>query len=74
MKATLHWVAAPTAVEADIRLYDHLFVKPDPDDVEPGQTYLSNLNPDALRVVSGFVEPGVADAAPGTKYQFERLG
>ncbi len=74
VKATLHWVAAPTAVEAQMRLYDHLFVKPDPDDVEPGETYLDNLNPNALKVVRGWVEPGVAIAAPGTRYQFERLG
>jgi glutaminyl-tRNA synthetase len=73
-KATLHWVAAPTAVPAEIRLYDHLFVKPDPDDVEPGRTYLDNLNPNALQVKQGFVEPGLANAAPGTRYQFERLG
>lgn len=74
VKATLHWVAAPTAVPAEIRLYDHLFVKPDPDDVEPGQTYLDNLNPESLKVVQGFAEPSVAEAAPGTRYQFERLG
>ncbi len=74
VKATLHWVAAPTAVRAEIRVYEHLFLKPDPDDVEPGQTYLDNLNPDSLRVVSGFVEPSIATAAPGTRYQFERLG
>src|SRR3979411_559570 len=60
VKATLHWVAAPTAVEAEIRLYDHLFLKPDPDDVEPGQDYTANLNPDALRVVMGLVEPRLA--------------
>jgi glutaminyl-tRNA synthetase len=74
VKATLHWVAAPTAVQAEIRLYDHLFVKPDPDEVEPGENYLVNLNPNSLRVVMGLVEPGVANAAPGTRYQFERLG
>jgi glutaminyl-tRNA synthetase len=74
VKATLHWVAAPTAVEAEIRLYDHLFMKPDPDDVEPREDYLANLNPDALKVVKGLVEPGVANAAPGTRYQFERVG
>jgi glutaminyl-tRNA synthetase len=74
VKATLHWVAAPTAVPAEMRLYDHLFVKPDPDDVQPGENYLANLNPDALKVVQGLVEPGVAHAAPGTRYQFERLG
>jgi glutaminyl-tRNA synthetase len=74
VKATLHWVAAPTAVPAEVRLYDHLFSNPDPDDLDPGQTYLDNLNPDSLKVVSGFAEPSVADAAPGTRYQFERLG
>jgi glutaminyl-tRNA synthetase len=74
VKATLHWVAAPTAVPAEIRLYDPLFVKPDPDDVAPGENYLANLNPDSLSVVMGLVEPSVASAAPGTRYQFERLG
>ncbi len=74
VKATMHWVAATTAVEAEIRLYDHLFVKPDPDDVAPGETYLSNLNPNAMQVVSGLVEPGVPTAPPGTRYQFERVG
>jgi len=74
VKSTMHWVSAPTAVPAEVRLYDHLFVKPNPDDVEPGENYLSNLNPNALRVVSGFVEPSLAGAAPGTRYQFERLG
>src|SRR5262249_35636281 len=74
VKATLHWLAAATAIPAEIRLYDHLFLKPDPDDVEPGQTYLDNLNPNALRVVSGQVEPGLANSAPGERYQFERLG
>jgi len=74
VKATMHWVAAPTAVQAEIRLYDHLFVKPDPDDVEPGQDYLANLNPDALRVVSGVIEPSLASAAHGERFQFERTG
>jgi glutaminyl-tRNA synthetase len=74
VKATLHWVAAPTAVPAEIRLYDHLFVKPDPDEVEPGETYLSNLNPRSLSVVQGLVEPGVANATAGARFQFERQG
>lgn len=74
VKATLHWVAASTAVEAEVRLYDHLFIKPDPDDVEEGQSYLDNLNPEALRVVKALVEPNAADAAPGTRFQFERVG
>jgi glutaminyl-tRNA synthetase len=70
----LHWLAAATAVPAEIRLYDHLFVKPDPDDGVPGETCLVNLDPHSLRVVRGLVEPGVAAAAPGTRHQFERLG
>jgi len=74
VKATLHWVAAQTAVPAEVRLYDHLFVKPDPDDVGPGQTYLDNLNPNSLKVVRGMVEPSAATTPPGTRYQFERLG
>jgi glutaminyl-tRNA synthetase len=74
VRATLHWVAAPSAVPAEIRLYDYLFVKPDPDEVAPGETYLANLNPDSLKVVQGLVEPSVAHATPGTRYQFERLG
>lgn len=74
VKATLHWVSAATAVPAEVRLYDHLFVKEDPDDVEPGQTYLDNLNPASLKVVRGVVEPSLANVEPGTRYQFERLG
>jgi len=74
VKATLHWVAASTGVPAEVRLYDHLFVKADPDDVSPGETYVANLNPNSLTVVTGVVEPSVADAGPGTRYQFERLG
>ena len=74
VKATLHWVAAASAVPAEIRLYDHLFAKADPDDVEPGQSWLDNLNPDSLRTVTGLVEPGVAGAPVGARFQFERLG
>jgi len=74
VKATLHWVAAHSAVPAEIRLYDHLFLKPDPDDVEPGQTYLDNLNPDALRVITGQVDPATAAAPAGARFQFERQG
>lgn len=72
VKATLHWVSAAKAIEAEVRLYDHLFTKRDPDDVEEGQDYLSNLNPDSLKVSTCLVEPSVAGAAPGTRYQFER--
>jgi glutaminyl-tRNA synthetase len=75
VKGTIHWVSAAHAVEAEVRLYDHLFNKPDPDDVEEGQTFLANLNPKSLEVLPrAYIEPSVKGAAPGTKYQFERLG
>jgi glutaminyl-tRNA synthetase len=74
VKATLHWVAAKQAVQAEARLYDHLFVKPDPDEVEEGKDWFSNLNPDSLKVTTCYVEPSVIGAQPGTRYQFERTG
>ncbi len=74
VKATLHWVAAHQAVQAEARLYDHLFVKPDPDDVEPGKDWFSNLNPESLVVTTCYVEPSVIGSAVGMKYQFERTG
>jgi glutaminyl-tRNA synthetase len=74
VKGTLHWVSAPHAVAAEVRLFDHLFTKEDPEDVAEGETYLSNLNPDSKRVITAYVEPSVAGAAPGTRYQFERQG
>src|SRR3954453_18450977 len=61
-KATLHCRAPPPPRPGGARLYDHLFVKEDPDEVEPGETYLDNLNPESLQVVQGFVEPGAASA------------
>lgn len=73
VKATLHWVSARHAIEAEVRLFDNLFCTPDPDDVEPGKTYLDNLNPESLKVQRCFIEPSVAGAHPGTRYQFERL-
>jgi len=74
VKATLHWLSAGAAVPIEARLYDHLFTRPNPDDAPPGETYLANLNPDALRVVHGLAEPGAAAAPPGARFQFERLG
>ncbi|MBP6963987.1 MAG: glutamine--tRNA ligase/YqeY domain fusion protein [Armatimonadetes bacterium] len=74
VKATLHWVAADQSVAAEARLYDHLFVKPDPDEVEEGKDWFSNLNPDSLLVSTCRVEPSVVGSAPGTTYQFERQG
>jgi glutaminyl-tRNA synthetase len=74
VKATIHWVAAEQAVKAETRLYSHLFLKQDPDDVEEGQDYTSNLNPDSLNVASCFVEPSLTSAEPGDRFQFERVG
>jgi glutaminyl-tRNA synthetase len=74
VKATLHWVSAPHAVQAEARLYDHLFMKANPDDVEPGQDFTSNLNPNSLVVTTCYIEPSVRGAQPGTRCQFERQG
>jgi glutaminyl-tRNA synthetase len=74
VKATIHWVSADQALDAEVRLYDHLFAKPDPDDVPEGQDWRSNLNPKSLEVVQAKVEPSLKDANPGDKFQFERLG
>jgi len=75
VKATIHWVSAAHAVPARVRLYDRLFVKEDPDDVDGGQDFLANLNPDSLEVLTGcWVEPSLAESKPGSIYQFERQG
>jgi glutaminyl-tRNA synthetase len=74
VKATLHWVSAQHAIPAEARIYDHLFVKPDPDDVEPGGSFIDNLNPNSLQVVNCMIEPSVAGAKPGARFQFERQG
>ena len=74
VKGTLHWVSVKQALKAEIRLYDRLFVKEDPDVAEEGQDFRSNLNPDSLETITGYVEPSLEDAVPGNKYQFQRLG
>lgn len=74
VRGTLHWVSAEHAVKAEARLYDRLFLKKDPLDVPDGDSFKGSLNPDSLKTVACFVEPSVADAAPGTRYQFERVG
>jgi glutaminyl-tRNA synthetase len=75
VKATIHWVSAEHAVPAEVRLYDHLFLKPDPDDVPEGQDYRTNLNPESLVTIpDARVEPSLANAAPGHRFQLERLG
>ena len=75
VKATIHWVSAAHAVNATVRLYDRLFLKEDPDDVEEGKDFLSNLNPDSLQELTRCkVEQMLEDIAPGARCQFERLG
>ena len=75
VKATLHWVSAEHAIDAEVRLYDTLFTKPDPNEVEEGQDALSNLNPNSLEVLTGAkLEPSLATAQPGDRFQFERMG
>jgi glutaminyl-tRNA synthetase len=75
VKGTLHWVSATHALSVEARLYDHLFRKPNPDDIPEGQDYLENLNPHSLEVLQGVqVEPSWASAVDGDRFQFERLG
>jgi glutaminyl-tRNA synthetase len=75
VKATLHWVAAEQAVEAEVRLYESLFTKENPDDVPEGQDFTATINPKSLEVLSGCkVEPSLKDATVLSRIQFERLG
>jgi glutaminyl-tRNA synthetase len=75
VKGTIHWVSAERALPCEVRLYDRLFAVPDPDDVEEDQDFTANVNPDSLVTLSDSrIEPSVADAPPGTRYQFERQG
>ena len=74
VKGVIHWVSAPHAKEAEIRLFDRLFTRESLDDIEDGKTFKDYLNPASLTVVKGYVEPSLAGTAPGSKYQFERIG
>ncbi len=75
VKATLHWVSASHALEAEVRLYDHLFAKANPGDVAEGGDWKAGINPDSLQVLAGCkVEPSLAGAEPGYRCQFERQG
>jgi len=75
VKSTLHWVSAAHSFQAEVRLYDHLFTKENPDDVPEGDDFKSNLNPNSLETLKSCrVEPSLAEAPSGSRYQFERLG
>ncbi len=75
IKGTLHWVSASHAVKAQVRLYDHLFMKIDPEDVEEGADFRSNINPNSLEILENcMIEPDLAKAAPGERFQFLRMG
>jgi len=75
VKGTIHWVSAEHSLAAEVRLYDHLFVKPDPENVEEGVDWKDALNPNSLETLTFcLVEPSLADAGPGDRYQFERQG
>ncbi len=75
VKGTLHWVSAPQALAAEVRLYEHLFVKENPNAVEEGKNFSDYINPNSIKILKNcMVEPGLAAAEPGQRYQFERLG
>jgi glutaminyl-tRNA synthetase len=74
VKGTLHWVSARHVVDAEVRLYDRLFIKENPDDTAEGEDYKDLLNAGSLKVITGKVEPSLAKAQPMDKFQFERIG
>ncbi len=75
VQGTLHWVPAARAARAEVRLYDHLFTRENPSDVAPGGAFTDTINPRSLEVIrDARLEPALAQAAPGSLYQFERLG
>jgi glutaminyl-tRNA synthetase len=74
VKSTIHWVSAAHAINAEVRVYETLFTRENPNETEEGQDFTANMNPKSLEIVTGKLEPSLADAAPGGRYQFERLG
>ena len=75
VKSTIHWVSTAHAISAEIRLYDKLFTKADPNDVEEGGSVLDNLNPNSLEILTGAkLEPSLANAKVEDRFQFERVG
>jgi glutaminyl-tRNA synthetase len=75
VRGTLHWVSAAHAIDAEVRLYDHLFLDPNPEEVADGIDFQSNINPNSLEILKSCkLEPSLAQTTPGSRYQFERLG
>jgi glutaminyl-tRNA synthetase len=75
VKSTIHWVSAASAIDAEVRIYENLFTKENPGEVEEGQDFTANLNPNSLEVITNAkLEPSLANAVAGSRYQFERLG
>jgi glutaminyl-tRNA synthetase len=75
VKATLHWVSAAQSLEAEVRLYDHLFTEPDPTEDKDDMDFKAHLNPDSLvTLTSCRIEPSLQGASPGSRFQFERQG
>ncbi len=74
IKGTIHWLNAATAKDAEIRLYDRLFANETPDVAPEGQDFTVNLNPNSLEVITGKIEPALAELPPETRVQFERIG
>ncbi|NJX17000.1 glutamine--tRNA ligase, partial [Tamlana crocina] len=73
VKGTLHWVSAKHAIEAEVRLYDRLFSVDSPD-ADKEKDFLDFLNPESLKIVTAYLEPGLKNVQPGDKFQFQRLG
>jgi glutaminyl-tRNA synthetase len=74
VKGTLHWVSVPHAYEIEVRLYDRLFTESEPEDVAEGADFKDFLNPDSLKIVTGYTEPVAIGIRAGKAFQFERLG
>jgi len=75
VKSTIHWVSAAHAINAEVRVYDNLFLKENPNEVEEGKDWTANLNQNSLEVIrDAKLEPSLANAGSGARYQFERLG
>jgi glutaminyl-tRNA synthetase len=75
VKSTIHWVSAAHAIDAEVRVYENLFTKENPSELEEGEDFTANLNPNSLEVIANAkLEPSLANAAAGGRFQFERLG